>query len=205
MIRRVLIALLFAFAVHADEVIDNAAVIKMVKGGLSADVVMIKIDQSAARFDVSTDALIALKAAGVPDGVIKSMLLKQPSAAPAAVKPPAPPAAQQLPPADRCINATHYALGTNGWAWVPASVCLTPREISVDEQDIALERVTTHCFTKASVLGDAEWWFTDGKEVFKFRGRENELRELSSALVHAVPAAKNGSCTDRSIIAAMPK
>jgi hypothetical protein len=203
-----ILALLCAFALRGDEVLDNAAVIRMVNAGLSHEVIVIKIDRSAAHFDVATDALIALKAAGVPDVVIKAMLLKPASVTPPTTSAPPPAIAAPATPTDHCVAATHYALGTNGWAWVPASVCVTPREISVDEQNIPIERVAAHCSVKATLFdlgGDAEWWFTDGKETFKFRAKENEIRDLSDAVARANPAAKHGACADRVIRALMPK
>lgn len=72
-----MLILLFAARLLAAEVLDNAAVVRMVGAGLGADVVTLKIERSQARFDTSADALIALKAAHVPDGVIRAMLMKE--------------------------------------------------------------------------------------------------------------------------------
>jgi hypothetical protein len=59
----------------------NADVIKLVAAGLSSDVIVGTIRQSASKsFDMSIDGLIALKKATVPDAVISAM---QQSAAPA--------------------------------------------------------------------------------------------------------------------------
>jgi len=81
----ILLVLLLAVSLHADEVVDNAAVVlRMVRAGLSADVVMTKIAQSQTTFDTSVDALIALKSEGIPDPVIKAMLLKSSAPAPIA-------------------------------------------------------------------------------------------------------------------------
>lgn len=188
--------LAFAFVAHADEVLDNAAIMRLVQAGLSTDIIMIKIDRTPTRFDMSTDALIALKAANVPDSVIKAMLLKLPAAA-------TPPAQAT----NRCINVTYYNLGPNGWAWIPSSLCVTPTEISVDDQTIKGEAVAAQCFVKALSLGraDAEWWFTDRHESFKFRGKENELDEIAALVVRAAPSSRRGSCNDRSIAPLFPK
>ena len=88
---------------RGDEILDNSSVVRMVKAGLAADIILLKIEQSPTRFDVTTDALIALKSENVPDPVIKAMLLKQPAAPPAAVPPMT---------TNRCITTTFYTLGS---------------------------------------------------------------------------------------------
>ena len=60
------------FAV-AQEVLTNETVVNMVRGGLPATVIVQKIRSSQRKFDTSTEALIQLKAAGVPDSVIEAM------------------------------------------------------------------------------------------------------------------------------------
>jgi hypothetical protein len=67
-------------APRADEVLTNEAVVAMVKAGLGEKLVLAKIKASPGRFDVRTDALIRLRAAGVSDRIIEAMMAK--SAAP---------------------------------------------------------------------------------------------------------------------------
>jgi hypothetical protein len=94
--RNVLYAvLLLAFCsplLLAQQTLNNDTVIKMVKAGLSDDVVVATINSSPGIYDTTPDGLIALKQAGVSDKVIGAIVNK--GAAPAA--PPAPPAA--IPP-----------------------------------------------------------------------------------------------------------
>ena len=47
--------------------IGNADIVKLVKAGLSAETIEAKIAASDADFDTSTEALVALADAGVPD------------------------------------------------------------------------------------------------------------------------------------------
>ena len=56
--------------------LTNASIIKMVKSGLDNDIVTTTIDASPGKYDVTPDALIALKSAGVPAAVIKAMQAK---------------------------------------------------------------------------------------------------------------------------------
>jgi hypothetical protein len=58
----------------AQEVLTNDGVVGMVKAGLPESVIITKIRTSQRKFDTSTDALIKLKAAKVPDKVIEAMI-----------------------------------------------------------------------------------------------------------------------------------
>jgi hypothetical protein len=97
--RKTLLAALFlAFCslLTAQQALNNDSIIKMVKAGLSDDLIITTINASPATFDTSTDGLIALKSAGVSDKVVAAMVTK--SAAPAAAAPGAAPAAPPQPP-----------------------------------------------------------------------------------------------------------
>ena len=67
----------------AAEVLTNETITKMVKAGLSEEVIVGMIKMSQAQFDLSTDGMLKLKQAGVTDPVIKAMI-DAPAAAPAA-------------------------------------------------------------------------------------------------------------------------
>lgn len=81
-----------------EEVLTNESIIKMVNAGLKTETIIRKIEASRSDFDLSTDGLIALKKANVPDDVITAMLEKRsealgggPSAASVQPRPMAPP------------------------------------------------------------------------------------------------------------------
>ena len=61
------------------ERLDNATVIALVKAGLGPEAVIAKINASRGSFDTSTNSLIRLKQAGVPDSVIAAMLQRSQS------------------------------------------------------------------------------------------------------------------------------
>lgn len=68
--------------------LTNQDVVKMVRAGLSETVVLAAVRSAKlTRFDSSPDALIALKQAGVSDGIVAAML--DPGGAPASATPPA--------------------------------------------------------------------------------------------------------------------
>lgn len=54
--------------------LTNSAIIEMVKAGIPADIIVLKISGSDSHFDTDASALIALKQAGVPDEVIRAMV-----------------------------------------------------------------------------------------------------------------------------------
>ena len=83
-----LFAFIFCSAVIAQQSMNNDAVVKLVKAGLSDDVVVATVSSSAGTYDTSADALVALKQAGVSDKVIAAMIMHGAgSAAPAAAAP----------------------------------------------------------------------------------------------------------------------
>jgi hypothetical protein len=86
--RKTLIALLFLSVyplLAAQQTLNNDAVIKLLKAGLSEDLIVTTISSSAGTYDTSTDALIALKTAGVSDKVVAAMVSKAFAPVPAPV------------------------------------------------------------------------------------------------------------------------
>ena len=69
----------------AQQVMNNDSVIKLVKAGLSDDLIVTTINCSPGAYDTSADAIIALKTAGASDKVIAAIIAK--TAAPAAPAP----------------------------------------------------------------------------------------------------------------------
>src|ERR1035438_7184430 len=77
--RKSLIALVFlAFCplLVAQQALNNDAVIKLVKAGLSDDLIVSTINASAGSYDTSANGLIALKTAGVSDKVLSAIVLR---------------------------------------------------------------------------------------------------------------------------------
>jgi hypothetical protein len=76
----------------AQQALNNDAIIKLVKAGMSDDLIITTINAQPGNFDVSTDGLIALKTGGASDKVVSAIVLK------ASAAPPPPPAAPTPPP-----------------------------------------------------------------------------------------------------------
>jgi len=72
----------------AQQALNNDAVIKLVKAGLSDDLIVSTINASIGTYNTSTDGIIALKAAGVSDKVVAAVVAK--ASAPTPVPPLAP-------------------------------------------------------------------------------------------------------------------
>lgn len=79
---------------QAQQTLNNDSIIKMVKAGLSDDVITSTVNSSAGSFDTTVDGLIGLKSAGVSDKVVSALVTKNTSSASAA------PVATPLPAAD---------------------------------------------------------------------------------------------------------
>lgn len=83
--------------------LTNDNIVTMVQAGLPQDVIVEKIKASKTAFDTSTEALVALKKAGVGGDVIRIMVNPAAEASPTGSPPlmntnaPAPPANQQVP------------------------------------------------------------------------------------------------------------
>ncbi len=76
----------------AQQAQNNDSIVKLVKAGMSDDLIITTINAQPGNFDVSTDGLIALKTGGASDKVVSAIVLK------ASAAPPPPPAAPAPPP-----------------------------------------------------------------------------------------------------------
>lgn len=67
----------FAGATNYADTLKNSTIIKMTTSKLGDNLILSSINKSPVKFDISPDAMIALKKAGVSDIVIESMVKKQ--------------------------------------------------------------------------------------------------------------------------------
>ena len=72
----VIVMMLSAVLALAQSVVNNDAVIKMSKAGLSEDIILATVNGQPGSYTTGADALIALKSAGVTDKVISAMIAK---------------------------------------------------------------------------------------------------------------------------------
>lgn len=93
----VLVLLAFCTVLAAQQAMNNDSVIKLVKAGLSDDLIVTTINASPGAYDTSASGLIALKQAGASDKVVAAIVMK--ASAPASATPAPPPAAASALPA----------------------------------------------------------------------------------------------------------
>ena len=83
----------------AQQALNNDSIIKLVKAGLSDDLIVTTINAQPGNYDTSTDGLIALKTGGASDKVVSAIVLK------ASAAPPQPPPTAPAPPAPPVVPA----------------------------------------------------------------------------------------------------
>lgn len=82
-----ILSLVFCLTVAAQQAMNNDAVIKLVKAGLSDDLIVTTINSSPGTYDTSANGLIALKAAGASDRVVSAVLIRNSGGTPNASAP----------------------------------------------------------------------------------------------------------------------
>jgi hypothetical protein len=94
----VLVFLAFCPLLVAQQTLNNDSVIKLVKAGLSDDLIVSTINASPGAYDSSANGLIALKTAGASDKVVAAIALKASGSGPS-------PAAQEASASGRAPTA----------------------------------------------------------------------------------------------------
>jgi hypothetical protein len=116
--------LVFCPFLIAQQALNNDSIIKMVKAGLTDDVIVATINANSGAYDTSPDGLIALKQAGVSDKVIGAIVARG-SSSPIfeVVPPPPPPPLPPLPPGVDNIGIYYKDTGGN-WQPLPSEVVI---------------------------------------------------------------------------------
>lgn len=139
--------LAFCAVLAAQQTMNNDAVIKMVKAGLSDDLIVGSINSQAGQYDTSADGLIALKSAGVSDKVVGAIMSKA-SGATASPAAAAAPAGNGLPPGIDEIGV--YMKDKNG-NWV----ALMPEVVNFKTGGV-LKSLATNGLVKGDINGHIE-------------------------------------------------
>jgi hypothetical protein len=96
----------------AQQTLNNDAVVKLVKAGLSDDLIVSTINASPGTYNTSTDGLIALKAAGVGDKIVTAIVMKASgpvAGVPAPIPSPVPVVASNIPAGVDSIGVYYQA------------------------------------------------------------------------------------------------
>jgi len=143
-----------AIVVFLFEVLTNADIVKLVKAGLSPQTIEAKIANSETKFDTSTEALVALADADVPDSVIRMMIEQSAQAVPAVPAVPVRPAVAPVPPLppapvsrryEVSVHRSRYAKCDGGELRVDGRGVRTSRCKGIDF-DLAWDDVTSICY-----------------------------------------------------------
>lgn len=122
----VLTFLVFYPFLAAQQTLNNDSIEKLVKAGLSEDLIVSTVNASPGTYDTSADGLIALKKAGASDKVISAVLMKSSGATPPASAPttvqPAPTPAVSAVPAEVDSVGVYCKTSAGGWQEVVAEV-----------------------------------------------------------------------------------
>src|ERR1700728_4369163 len=73
----VIVFLVGAAAMFAQQVLDNDAILKLVRTGLSEDIILSIVSNEPGKYSLAADDLARLKDEGVPDKVVAAMIQKQ--------------------------------------------------------------------------------------------------------------------------------
>jgi hypothetical protein len=110
----------------AQQALNNDAVVKLVKAGLSDDLIVSTINAQAGAYDTSTDGLIALKTAGVSDKVVAAIVAKAAAPAPVEATAAPAPAAEAPAPAPAAVSAFPAGIDEVGVYYQDKSGAWTP-------------------------------------------------------------------------------
>jgi hypothetical protein len=170
---------------RAQQTMDNFAVIKLLKAGLSDDLIVNTINGSPGKYDTSADGLMALKNAGADSKVISAVLMKS---APGTPPKPAVPASSLPAEAASGAATSDAASGASPKAAVAVSnIPAGVKEVGVyyQNKDGSWKPVLPETVTK-KVGGTLKSVATEGK----IKGDVNAVVQgKSSSLSVALPAS----------------
>jgi hypothetical protein len=82
-VRTVLLAMLFAALILAQQALTNDSILKLVKAGMGNDLIINMVNTQPSNFSLGPEDLIALKKGGVSEKIISAMVMKNSNPAPA--------------------------------------------------------------------------------------------------------------------------
>jgi hypothetical protein len=132
----------------AQQAMNNDSVIKLIKAGMSDDVVISTVNSTAGTYDTSADGLIALKTAGVSDKVLAAVIARS-LAATAPLKAPTAVATSALPPGIDEVGVYYMDKKHNTW------VALMPEVVNFKTGG-ALKKFATNGIVKGDINGHIE-------------------------------------------------
>ena len=199
----VLAVALISSLVAAEQPLTNADIVKLVRAGVSADLIVAKIQASEPAFVTDTDSLVALANEKVPNAVIQAMMARTaPAAAPTAAPAVASAAVATTPPAPNVQVAQVVVKGiyrTRGICTSRGEVTMTPARFAFNpveksplcsedafgrsNADFAWEDVSRICFEYAA-SGTVQVWLKDGQVEMDGKSEKVIDAYLALSLIH---------------------
>jgi len=185
----------------AQDALTNDSVVKMLKAGLSEDLVVAAINSKPGNYDTSVDGMIALKSAGASDKVISAIVLKGTGAAPApAMAAPAAATGSGLPPGIDEVGV-YYQDKTGAWT------ALMPEVVNFKTGGV-LKSLATNGLIKGDINGHLQGptaktvltlpvtfavYVPEGTAITEYQllrlrpsgGQSREFRSITGGIVHA--------------------
>jgi len=200
----VIVSLVLIFpALIAQQALNNDGVLKLIKAGLSEDLVLSTINGSPGHYDTSADGLIALKSAGATDKEISAIVLKASGVAAVAVG-NEPRAASALPAGIDSIGA-YYKDKTGSWTSLPPEIVNFKtggflKSLATDgivKGDVNGHIVGAHSKTSLTFPVTLAVYMPEGTDIMEYqllrlRGHDDnrEFRSVTGGVFHASGGAK---------------
>ncbi len=195
--------LLLCPLVLAQQTLNNDAVVKLIKAGLSEDLVVSTINASPGKYDTSADWLIALKTAGASDKVISAIVMKASGATPAAAMPVAA-SASGLPAGIDEVGVYYKDKSGNWTKLMPEIVNFNTGGVmkSILSQGIVKGDINGHVDGQHAKLTatfpvSLAVYVPEGTEITEYQllrlrenGNSREFRSMTGGVFHASGGAK---------------
>jgi hypothetical protein len=190
----IVLVVLVGATVAAAAPLTNADIVKLVKSGVSADVILAKIRVSETAFATDSDSLVALAHEKVPNSVIEAMVARSaatpvPSAAPS-------PAAANTPAPEVTQVVVKGIYRTRGICTARGDITMTPKTFAFkatekspvcsDEAfghasaEFAWGDVSRICYEYAAT-GTMEVWLKSGDDL-SFKATRGEIEDLAARI-----------------------
>jgi len=143
--------LLLLLVAGGSRPLTNADIESLVSAGISADVIQAKIATSECAFDTSTEALVQLKKAGVPNPVLAAMVLRDARPAQAAVTAPKPEPARPVLGAEASGHVERAQVFVARRSWAEAAAAYKAA-LQTNQGDATLHNQLGICYQR---MGDA--------------------------------------------------
>lgn len=197
----VVVLLLLCPTLFAQNVLNNDSVLKLVKAGLAEDLIVSTINASAAAYDTSAEALVALKSGGATDKEIAAVVMKA-----SGLKPPSNSSTSQsaIPSGIDGIGV-YYKDKSGSWTALPAEIVNFKtggflKSLATDgivKGDVNGHIVGAHSRTTLTFPVTIAVYVPEGTDIMEYqmlRLREHsdsrEFRSVTGGVFHASGGAK---------------